>query len=242
MKRAERHHLKENELASLAASARHAVEEQRGPVAMIAGVVLLVLVAGGGYYWWRSSVESRAHALLAEALAVEDARVGPPAAPGSRESGAKSFATERERNQEALTKFKIAADAYPNTESGIFARYREAATFMALGSTASAATSFQAVIDHAGSNLLGQMARLGLAETQVQSGQFDQAIATFKELSQDKTGPLPVDGILLRLGRTYLEAGKRSDAEQTFTRLVAEFPDSPFTTDARRELDQLKKG
>ena len=86
------------------------------------------------------------------------------------------------------------------------------------------------------------MARLGLAEAQTQSGQYDQAIATFKELSQDKNGPLPVDGVLMRLGRTYVEAGKKPDAEQTFTRLVAEYPDSPFATDARRELEQLKKG
>jgi outer membrane protein assembly factor BamD (BamD/ComL family) len=52
---------------------------------------------------------------------------------------------------------------------------------------------------------------------------------------------VPVDGVLMRLGRVYLDAGKKSDAEQTFNRLVEEFPDSPFSGDARRELDQLKK-
>ena len=72
-------------------------------------------------------------------------------------------------------------------------------------------------------------------------GQYDQAINTFKELAQRKDGPLPIDGILMQLGRTYLDAGKRADAEQTFNRLVEEFPASPYTTDARRELDTLKK-
>ena len=52
---------------------------------------------------------------------------------------------------------------------------------------------------------------------------------------------LPVDGILMQLGRAYLDAGKQADAEQTFNRLVAEFPQSPFSGDARRELDGLKK-
>jgi outer membrane protein assembly factor BamD (BamD/ComL family) len=45
----------------------------------------------------------------------------------------------------------------------------------------------------------------------------------------------------MRLGRAYLEAGKRSDAQQTFNRLVEEFPDSPFNADAKRELENLKK-
>ena len=97
------------------------------------------------------------------------------------------------------------------------------------------------VIDGAGDNIYGQMARLGLAEAQAQTGQYEQAISTFKDLAQRKDGEVPVDGVLLRLGRAYIDAGKKSDAEQTFNRLVDEFPDSPFTADARRELDQLKK-
>jgi TolA-binding protein len=97
------------------------------------------------------------------------------------------------------------------------------------------------VIDRAGSNIYGQMARLGVAEAQARAGQYEQAINTFKELSLRKDGPLPVDGILMQLGRAYLDAGKRTDAQQTFNRLVEEFPESPYTGDARRELENLKK-
>jgi TolA-binding protein len=152
-----------------------------------------------------------------------------------------SFPTEREKHQTALTKFKIVADEYPATDAGLFARYREGTTYMALGVPASAAQSFQQVIDHGGTGLYAQMARLGLAEAQAQTGQFELAIATFKELADRKDGQVPVDGVLIRLGRTYLDAGKRAEAEQTFNRLVQEFPDSPFSSDARRELDSLKK-
>jgi TolA-binding protein len=85
------------------------------------------------------------------------------------------------------------------------------------------------------------MARLGLAEAQARSGQYDAAITAFKDLAQRKDGPLPVDGILMQLGRTYLEAGKKADAQQTFNRIVEEYPESPFTGDARKEIDTLKK-
>jgi TolA-binding protein len=241
MKRTERHHLKDNELAKAAATARQVVEERRGQVTAIGVGIAVVVAAMLGYFWWTGRVAGRAHTLLADALAIDEARVGPPPAAGSPAPSGLSFETARARNQAALTKFKIVADEYPSTDAGIFARYRQAATYMALGEAASAATTYQQVIDRAGNGLYGQMSRLGLAEAQAQTGQYEQAINTFKDLAQRKDGEVPVDGVLLRLGRVYVDAGKKSDAEQTFNRLVEEFPDSPFSTDARRELDQLKK-
>jgi TolA-binding protein len=241
MKRAERHHLKDNELARATATARQVVEERRNQLTIAGAVIAVVVAAAVGYFWWTGRVSARAHTLLADALAIDEARIGPPPAPGSPAPAAQSYETARARNQAALTKFKIVADEYPSTDAGIFARYRQAATYMALGEPASAATAYQQVIDRGGNSLYGQMARLGLAEAQAQTGQYEQAIATFKDLAQRKDGEVPVDGVLLRLGRVYADAGKKADAEQTFNRLVEEFPDSPFSADARRELDQLKK-
>src|SRR3989442_567810 len=152
MKRTERHHLKENELEKFARRAREAFETRRRET-MAAVVALLVIgVVAIGYWAYRERVQTRAHALLAAALAVQEARVGPPAAPGAGAASTPSFATERERSLAALAKFKAAADAYPATD-----------------------------------------------------------------------------------------AGKREDAQQTFNRLVEEFPQSPFAGDAKRELDGLKK-
>lgn len=240
MKRTERHHLKENELAHLARSAQQVVEGRGSQASMILIAVAIVVVGALGYYTWHRSVESRAHALLAEALTIETARVGPPAAPGTPSQGL-VYPTEREKQQAALTKFKAVADQYPASDAGQFARYREATTQMALGNTKEALAAYQQVIDRAGTSLYGQMALLGQAQAQTRAGQFDPAITTYRELSQRTDGPLPVDGILMQLGQTYLEAGKPTEAQQTFNRLVEEFPESPFSSDARRELDTLKK-
>ena len=240
MKRAERQHLKENELEHLARQAREMFAARRQGTTWLLAAVAIVGVGALGYVGWRDYVKGQSASLLADALAVREARVGPPPAPGSI-STAPYFPTERERAQAALTKFKVAADAYPSTDAGIFARYQQAATYMTLGTYASAAKTYQQVIDTAGSGVYKQMATLGLAEAQARSGQYDQAINSFKDLAQRKDGTLPIDGILMQLGRTYLEAGKRADAQQTFNRLVEEFPESPFTGDAKRELDNLKK-
>lgn len=240
MKRNERHHLKENELVQLASRTREAIDARQREFGAVAIAVILVAVAAIGYYAWRSRVEGRAGSMLADAVILSEARVGPPPAPGTPATGP-SFPTEREKYESAAAKFKAVADEYPSSDAGVFARYREGSTQMALGNTKEAAAAYQQVIDRAGSGLYGQMARLGLAEVQAREGQYDSAISTYKGLADNKDGPLPVDGILMQLGRTYLEAGKATEAQQTFNRVVEEFPESPFSGDARKELESLKK-
>lgn len=240
MKRTERQHLRENEIEQFARQARELVEAKKRETTFFVSAIVIVAAIALGYFAWHTHVQTRADDLLAQAVAVRDARVGPPPAPGQPSSGL-YFPTEHEREQAALTKFKAAADAYPSTDAGLYARYQQASTELALDHASQAAAAYQQVIDHAGSSIYGQMARLGLAEAQARAGQYDQAINAFKELAQRKDGPLPIDGILMQLGRTYLDAGKRADAQQTFNRLVEEYPESPFSVDAKRLLETLKK-
>jgi len=238
MKRTERRHLKENELQTLALQARELFETRRREMTALTAALVAAVVIAGGYFVWRDRMQSSAYALLAQAMAVQEARVVPA---GTTPSVLGSYPTERARLEAAVVKFKAAADAYPSTDAGIFARYQEAVGRVELGDAAAGASAYQEVIRRAGDNIYGQMARLGLAEAQARAGQYEQAINAFKELVQRKDGPLPVDGILMQLGRTYRDAGKRTDAQQTFNRLVEEYPESPFTPEARRELDTLNK-
>ncbi|MGE5244667.1 MAG: tetratricopeptide repeat protein [Betaproteobacteria bacterium] len=241
MKRTERKHLKENEIEILARQARDLVEARKREVT--AAIVALVVVGAValGYYAWRQSLQTRAGAMLAQALAVEEVRVGPAAAPGGSAPPSPSFPTEQARDEAALAKFKEAADTYPSTDAGIFARYQQAALLVQLDRPADAIPVYQQVIAHAGGNIYGEMARLGVAEAQARAGQYDQAIKSFQELVQRTDSRLPIDAVLMQLGRTYLDAGKQADARQTFSRLVEEFPDSPYTGEARQQLDSLKK-
>ena len=236
MKRSERRHLKENELEIFTRQAREMVEARKREVTAAVIVIAVIAVVGLGYLAWHQQVLSKAHGVLAQAEDVMDA---PIATPGQFQPGA--YATEQSRAEAALAKFKAAADAYPSTDAGVYARYQEAALLVQLGRPAEAVAKYQQVVERAGSGVYGEMARLGVAEAQVRAGQYDQAIATFKDLAQRKDGQLPVDAILMQLGRTYVAAGKTADAQQTFNRLVEEYPDSPYTGDARQQLDELKK-
>jgi TolA-binding protein len=240
MKRTERHHLKDNELANLALGARRAVEGRT--TLMTAGLGILIAVALGalGYRAWMGRSEARAQTLLNESVVVEETPVGPPPAAGAAESGPR-FATERERLEAALAKFTAVTDQYPSTEAAVIAGYKAAATMLALGQPKEAAAAYQRVVDRAPTSLYGQMARLGVAEAEAQAGEHEKAITAYKELAERNDGIVPVEGILMQLGRTYRGAGRNDDARQTFTRIVEEFPTSPFSEEARQELESLKK-
>ena len=239
MKRAERRHLKQNEFEAATLQALELLGERRKEFTTAALVLAVIGLVVGVYWVWRQHVLNSSHALLADAMIVQESRVGPPNA-ATGQSGL-TFPTERERAQAAIVKFRAAADAYPTTDAGLFARYQEAALQLSIGNTADAIKTYQAVIDRSGDGLYGQMARLGMAETYARSGQYEQAITAYKELAQRKDTQLPVDGILIQLGRTYRDAGKVADAQQTFNRIVEEFPESPFNADAKKELEALKK-
>jgi hypothetical protein len=134
-----------------------------------------------------------------------------------------------------------AADAYPDTPSGLTARYRAATGLAALGRHDEAADQYSQVIDHDDAGVYTRMATLGLADVELARGGFDAAIT----LLEESTGPaaaeeLPVDGVLMRLGHAYTLAGRPDDARATFQRVLDDFPQSLYAANAERELETLQ--
>lgn len=243
MKRSERHHLKENELVAFVDRSREVLATRRRELLTLATVAVVAAAGLIGYFAWRSSTEDKAAALLADADAVLEAQVVTPAPPTPGQTAPKppagTYPNEQAKLQAALPKLEAVYTRYPSTASGIAARYYAANALAALGRRADAEKRYQEVIDKGG--VYGQMARLGLADLFAAGGQHDRAITIYKELSADPKGDTPLDGVLMQLGRTYAAAGRRSEAQQTFSRIVQEFPESLYAADARRELEALKK-
>ncbi len=247
MKRSERHRLKENEVALSVARVREQFEENRRQITIVATIVVVVLVAVAGFFMWRQHVDTQSRAMLVDALTIEQAQVVPPQAPpapGQPATAANtppppgSFPSEQAKLRAALPKFMAAADAYPSAKAGIAARYHAASCLVALGRSKEAIDQYRQVIDRAGNDIYGDMGRLGLAEAEMQAKQYDAAINEYRELAT-KTS-LPTDAVLMQLGRAYAAAGRKSQAEQTFQRILNEFPQSQYAQVAKRELDAVK--
>ena len=248
MKRKERHHLKENELVHTIETARDFLEtRQRQITGAVVGIVVVAL-AVIGFMVYRSQTQSRGSELLAEAMVALNARVVPTGTTGEENlpAGATlgatgTFSTEEAKLKAALPKLKAAADAYPDSASGITARYHMAGALATLGRNQEAITEYDEVLKRSGAtSLYGRMARLGKADTQAHSGQLDAAIATWKEMTSGNNDDLPVDAILIELARAYVQKGNTEEARKTFTQIVDQHPNSPYLAEARTELENLK--
>lgn len=247
MKTTHKHHLKDNELAMALNQAQGWLTENQRTLLVTIGALVVVGSGVAAYATWKSSVDNKARTMLAAAMVIEEARVMPPAppagttndpaAPGGQLPG--TYPTEKAKLEAALPKFLAAADAYPASDAGIMARYHAATDLVSLGRLDEAVKQYDQVIA-AGSGVLARTARLGKAEAQLRAGQFDPAIATFKELAEQKDTALPPDALLFELARAYKLAGKTEDAKKTLNQIVEQHADSQFATEAKAELAKMK--
>ncbi len=241
----ERHALRDNELATALGRVGGFYSRYRLPLIYLVAGLLVLAVTFGGYFAWRQNVETKSRALLAEAMVIAEAQVvtPPPLAEGATAAPAapqpNSFATERAKQEAALTKLVAAADAYPNTDAGRTARFQAAATLVKVDRFDEAVVQYERVIAD-GSGLLSRTARLGKAEAQLRAGRHDEAIATFKQLSEQSDAGLPAEALLMELARAYRLAGKTEDVRKTLTQIVEQHASSPFAAEAKTELERLK--
>ena len=236
MKAQERHQLKQNEFADAVARVSDVVQQNRSAVTAGIATLLIVLIALGGFFWYRSHRNDEAGALLGKAMVVVQSPIAPaPTIPGAQQNPG-TFPTDKARQEAALQAFQQVITSYPSTMAANAARYHAAGALMQLGRYPEAEKAFQDAIDHAGSTIYGPVARLGLGEAYVAEKQYDKAIALYTDLSGQRDGALPIDGVLMVLGRTYAKAGKVSEARATFKRVVDEFPESMYANDARTEM------
>ena len=248
MKHSERRHLKDNELAIALAQANNWRARHRKAATLVLVAVVLVAAAVIGFVAWRNNVDTRARAMLAEAMVVYEARIAPPTPPADPSGNASpaapvpppgTYTTEKAKLEATLPKFMATADAYPSTDAGQTARYHAASILVGLGRFEEAVAQYDRVISE-GSGLHAQMARLGKAEAQLRASKYDAAIASFKELSDRTDAGLPREAMLLELARAYKLAGKNDDARKTLTQIVEQHADSPFASEAKAELEKIK--
>lgn len=249
MKRSERHHLKQNPLASFLAELSETDWVNTRAVAGGA-VVVGALVVAGAVFGWQQYRSSRASALLAAAMAIVDAPV--VATETADDTGGVAsmadagvpteFPSVAAKLETAVPRLLEAADAYPSLSQGIVARYQAAVVLGVLDRTGEADTQYQRVMELAGEGVYARMARLGRAEALLAAGDYDGAITLLAEASAasatDSAG-LPRDALLMRLGQAYALAGQSAEATSTFRQLIDEFPASGYRFEAQRELDTL---
>ena len=269
MNRNERHHLKANPVAEIVARIQEGLWAGR-VAALIGGIIVLVILAAvGGFFGWQQWQARGVSEILAEALSIGQAPIiVPPAQESSGNEGTTtdemgqvdaeqagsevvaevkafvqppgSYPSEIARLEAVVPRLLAVADAYPSFESGITARYQAATGLAALGRMVEAKVNYQSVMTMAGDDIYGQMARLGLAEAHLATGDYDAAIVLLKGETNTADSMVPIDAVLMRLGRAHRLAGQNKEAIEAFTRLVQEFPGSQYYPDAQEQAESLR--
>ena len=245
MKATERHKLKENEFAKQRGAGRRRRRAARGDITRIVVALIALLVDVGGYSWWRSARRPARTRRWPPRWPSTRCRSSPcrPGAPAARRR-CRSRARSRPSRRSSTRRCRSSSTRPTRIRTptaGIAARFHAAAILAAQGKPADAEQRYKEVVDKAGNTIYRANARLGMAEAQVAQGKFDSAIAIYSELSRDPNSTLPLDSVLMHLGRAYARAGKKEEAIRSFTRVVDEFPQSAYAADARREIEETKK-
>jgi TolA-binding protein len=242
MKQSERRHLRQNEVARAVGWLQSRLASHWGGLGWTLTIVVVAIAAVGGYFAWRSYVERQAGVLLADGMVVATAPVVTPAQllTNPPPQGLQTFPSSQARAEASVSKLLRAADAYPATASGIAARYYAATALAETSKLDEARQQYQHVIDRDGNGFWGRMARLGLTAVDLRAKRYDAAITGLRNLVANADADLPADGLLMQLAQAYQQAGKRDEAIRTYDRVVSEFPESLYVSDAKTRVEALK--
>lgn len=237
MKKEERHQIKRDDLATILERASDfAGEHVRGVLAGATIAVVIVLVGVGGRAWWSSREAAQARQLgeMIETYnapitaSLEDLQTARP--------GAVSFPSVEERDRKVLD---LADAILKNGGSGVATAgallYRGIA-LAETGKSDEAVTALKDCIARFPGEIFGPMARLRLAHLHESRGEQAEALALYQVIADDTSGLLPPEEGLLGMARCQEALGKKDDADRLYQRIVSEYPDSDYVSEARSHL------
>ena len=247
MKSTERHKLKENEFARTVAHARDVMQTARPRLrCSLAAIVIVALVLAGGLCVVAPIAQREGQRAPGRGAHRRGSAVIAPTAPAPGSPiPVQQAGTYPDRAGEARGGAAAAVEGgrrvseHRRGNHGALPRRRRARVARDVSGSRTALP---------GSRRQGGQPRLwphGKAGTRRRAGlqgKYDSAIKIYQEAATDTKSQLPLDGVLMQLGRAYMKAGKKNEAAHAFTRVVEEFPQSAYAADARREMEEAKKG
>jgi predicted negative regulator of RcsB-dependent stress response len=196
---------------------------------LTAAVVAVLAIAVGwwGINAWMGSRTDDASLLLYDAVRTFEG----DAAPGSFVPGGDVDSAE--------AAFRQVVNEYGRSDQADMARLYLARIALSRGNVDEARTAFVEISQRRGGDVIGRLASLDLIDLRIDSGQVDEVAAELESMVVGQNEDLPRDVALYKLGEVFITSGEPERARSYFERLLEEFPESPYITDAQLKLNEL---
>jgi tetratricopeptide (TPR) repeat protein len=239
MSRLTRQEMKRDEVREKFEVFLHYVAAHWKPLVAGFGIIVVAILGYFGIQELMSHRDEQAGEMLSRALRVASAPVGVVDAKPEDEL-APSFSDETARDEKAKALFLEIQDEYGRTSSGAVSGVYLAGLAMAEGRTDEARILWQEFLDARPDHLLTATVKVNLLHLDRAEGKGEQVVAELEQELDRKAGRvLPEDVLLYELGATLEELGRSDEAKEHFQRLVDEFPQSGFRTEAQQSLGAL---
>lgn len=223
--------------AALGRSVEYAGSHVR-TIAYAVGAVLLLVVLVVAISFYRSGRQEKANQALAGAMKVYQA---PAAAAGAKPTDPDqptfpNDAARRARAKQLLAKVK---EDYGSTDAGAVASLYLAQIAADEGRLDEARKLWSDYADDHKGTMLGAEARLNLFDLDRKQGKGEEVVKELRALLEKGDSPLPQDMVLSQLGSTLEQLHRPQEAIQSYQRILDEFPQSPYRTEAQQKVVAL---
>ena len=207
------------------------------------GALAVLAVLIGIFFAWNRRSDAAAQNALGKAIETSQAQVS--ASPPPAGFTGKSFKTERERAEAAITEFQAVADKYSNPTKDK-ARYFVAVNRLKID-RAAAITELDELSKSDGE--VGTLSKFALAQAKTDDGKLDEAVALYNELNGLSNPILAKDTINFEIAQIYQKQGKTNEAADIYfniAKTASEAKDAdgkavPMSQTAREAKDNLEK-
>ncbi len=206
----------------------------------IAAAALLAAIIGIAYSWSRRT-DVVAQTALGKAIETSQALVTSSPAPAALT--ARTFKTEKERAEAAVSEFQAVADKYGNPVKEK-AQYFAAVNRLSLD-RAAAIQELEGLAKN--SDETGTLSKFALAQAKAGDGKLDEAAALYVELGKSDNPILSKDTVNFELAKIYEKQGKKDEAADLYYNIAktageardAEGKAVTMTQTAREAKDKL---
>lgn len=140
---------------------------------------------------------------------------------------------------EAEVGFAEVIEEYGRTAQADVARLYQASIQLGRGETDTARATLVKLVNGHKDDAIGRLAALDLVRLRTASGQGAEVAAELEKMVVGRSSQLPRDVALFELGEVFIAEQKPDQAREYFQKLVDEFPESPYVSEARKRLGEV---